>query len=125
MSTILSICNTAVRKYGMPHSILISTFAPTASMDETVVRERSWRPPRMIVGTNSLFWVGEESEIKCRTIIDLIQQRCLLLFYIRITFCAQNVIHVVMENVSATNKCISHNFHFESTPYALYLALFI
>ena len=52
----------------------------------------------------SPFWECVENEIKCQIIIDLIQRRCLLLFYIRITFRVRAAIHVLIENVYATNK---------------------
>ena len=64
-------------------------------------------------------WECEEIETKRRTIIDLIQRRCLFLFYIRIIFIFHAVIRVVMENISAANKFISGNFHFESILYFL------
>ena len=65
------------------------------------------------------FWECEETEIKSWTIIDLIQRRYLFLFDIRIILIVHSVIHLVMENISATNKFISDNFHFESISYFL------
>ena len=59
------------------------------------------------------FWECEENDIKRRTIIDSIQQCCLFIFYVRITFCVHTLIPLAAENVSATIKCISGDFHFE------------
>ena len=65
------------------------------------------------------FWECEENEIKCRTIIDLIQRRWLFLFYIRIACSLHAVFYAVIEKLSTINKCISDNFYFESIRYFL------